>query len=110
MGVRGSTPYQDFVLSCTPNLSGFANPVSSTVAPYLPLPSYSFDNLARSSGQPATAGDLYTSFLASKAHTVRAILSASATMTSIRGLRASMDASQDPGRAPRRVACCTSEL
>jgi tetratricopeptide (TPR) repeat protein len=37
MGVRGSAPYQDFVLSCTPNLSGFANPVSSTVAPYFPI-------------------------------------------------------------------------
>ena len=37
MGVRGSAPYQDCVLDCTSNLSGFADPVSSSVAPYLPF-------------------------------------------------------------------------
>ena len=38
MGVRGPAPYQDRVLEGTLTLSGFADPVSSTVAPYRPLP------------------------------------------------------------------------
>ena len=39
------------------------------------------------------------------AQTIRAILFASATVTSICGLRASICSSQEPGGAPRMQAC-----
>jgi hypothetical protein len=43
--------------------------------------------------------------LTSRAQTIRAILLAGATVTSILGLRASIRASHDPLGAPRRLAC-----
>ena len=50
-----------------------------------------------------TAGARYTSPLASSAQTMRAILLASATRTSIGGLRATMRAIHDPAGAPLRA-------
>ena len=48
--------------------------------------------------------------LTSRAQTMRAILLARATVTSIFGLRASICASHDPSGAPRRLACRTTAL
>src|SRR5215467_9473299 len=45
-----------------------------------------------------------------KAQMMRAVLLASATITSIRGLRASIRASQDPDGAPYLIALRTTEL
>jgi hypothetical protein len=41
---------------------------------------------------------------------IRAILLASATVTSMRGLRASICSSHEPFGAPRLLACCTTAL
>ena len=49
----------------------------------------------------ATAGALYVPPLTSRAQTMRAILLARATVTSMRGLRASIRASHEPAAAPR---------
>src|SRR5262245_57076618 len=58
----------------------------------------------------AATGALYVSRLTSKAHTIRAILLASATVTTMRGLRASICSSQEPLRAPRLLACFSMAL
>src|SRR6185312_3584590 len=55
-------------------------------------------------------GALYVSCLTSSAQTIRAILLASATVTSMRGLRASICSSQEPLGAPRLPACFTTAL
>ena len=41
---------------------------------------------------------------------IRAILLASATVTSMRGLRANICSSHEPFGAPRFLACCTTAL
>ena len=78
---------------------GCPDPVSPTVAPcppsVRPTPS------RPCSAYAATAGARYTPPLTSKAQTMRAILLARATVTSIFGLRASMRASHEPCGAPR---------
>ena len=78
--------------------AGCPDPVSPTVVPYLPLaptPSRS------RSAHAAATGALYTPPLTSKAQTMRAVLLARATATSILGLRASIPASHEPAGAPR---------
>ena len=78
---------------------GCPDPVSPTVAPcppsVRPTPS------RPCSAYAVTAGARYTPPLTSRAQTMRAILLARATVTSIFGLRASMRASHEPCGAPR---------
>src|ERR687897_666073 len=77
----------------------------STVAPFLsfetPTPR---QPRGRGDAYTATTGARYTPPLASKAQTIRAILLASATRTSIAGLRASMRPSHEPAGTPLRAA------
>jgi hypothetical protein len=78
---------------------GCPDPVSPTVAPC--LPSARPTPSRPCSAYAATAGARYTPPLTSRAQTMRAILLARATVTSIVGLRASMRASHESDRAPR---------
>ena len=74
--------------------NGFPDPVSMTVCPY------------PSSGRLPTGMTRFpVVFLVPHQRPGRAILFANATATSIRGLRASIRASHEPGGAPRRTAC-----
>jgi hypothetical protein len=79
--------------------TGSPDPVSPTVAPCppsaRPTPRWPRRIYA------ATAGALYVPPLTSRAQTMRAVLLARATVTSIRGLRASIRASHEPAAAPR---------
>jgi hypothetical protein len=67
-------------------------------------PSYVPGSLHRQLAYAAAVGARQTSFLASNAQAVRAILLASATITSMRGLRASIRASHEPAARSRRLA------
>ena len=60
--------------------------------------------------QAATIGARYLSPLVISAHTTRAVLLASATITSMDGLRASMPASHELGGTPLRLAQRTTPL
>ena len=99
MGVRGPGPYQRRRARSTLLHTGSPDPVSPTVAPCPPSvrPTPSRPRAAYA----ATAGARYTPPLTSRAHTMRAILLARATVTSICGLRASIRASHEPSGAPR---------
>src|SRR3954470_22245399 len=99
MGVRGPGPHQRRVLEVR----------CCTLA--LPIPSrrllrHALLPLALRLGDhggltPPRPGALYVPPLTSRAQTTRAILLARATVTSIRGLRASIRASHEPAAAPR---------
>src|SRR3954453_14770467 len=106
MGVRGSGPgpIQAHALEA---------PVAKLVFPIRSLdraPSLSFDlptprqPRGRDGAYTAATGARYTPPCASKAQTMRAILLASATRTSIGGLRASMRPSQHAAGPPLRPA------
>src|SRR4051794_23400386 len=88
--------------------TGFPDPVSPTVAPCPPSarPTPRWPRRAYA----AMAGALYVPPLTSRAQTTRAILLARATVTSIRGLRASIRASHEPFAAPRWLAQRTTAL
>ena len=81
---------------------GCPDPVSPTVAPYSPSARPTPRRPRRA--HAARAGALYVPPLTSRAQTMRAVLLARATVTSMRGLRASIRASQEPSAAPRRPA------
>ena len=85
---------------------GFPDPVSLTVCPY-PSSVLPTSPTASCSVPPdqAAAGTRYLCFVVITAQTMRAILLARATATSIRGLCASILASQGSGVEPRRSAC-----
>src|SRR4051794_24433448 len=108
MGVRGPGPDQGGVLRGTLLQPGCPDPVSPTVAPCPPSarPTPRWPRRAYA----ATAGTPYVPPLTSRAQTMRAVLLARATVTSIRGLRASIRASQEPSAAPRRPAQRTTAL
>src|SRR3954452_21836272 len=104
MGVRGAGPDQGGVLEVWRTRGkvlqpGCPDPVSPTVAPCSPSarPTPRWPRRAYA----ATAGALYVPPLTSRAQTMRAILLARATVTNIRGLRASIRASHEPAAAPR---------
>src|SRR3954451_23460851 len=113
MGVRGAGPDQGGVLEVwrtrgTVLQPGCPDPVSPTVAPCPPSarPTPRWPRRVYA----ATAGAWYVPPLTSRAQTMRAILLARATVTSIRGLRASIRASHEPAAAPRRQAQRTTAL
>src|SRR3954470_5866359 len=85
--------------------SWFSRSRLSTVAPSLssdlPTPR---QPRGRDGTYTAATGARYTPPLASRAQTIRAILLASATRTSIGGLRASMRPSHEPAGTPLRAA------
>src|SRR3954464_3409969 len=104
MGVRRSGPIQAHALEAL---------VAKLVFPIRSLdraPSLSFDPptprqpRGRDGAYTAATGARYTPPLASSAQTIRAILLASATRTSIGGLRASMRPSHEPAGTPLRAA------
>src|SRR4051812_30427721 len=104
MGVRRSGPIQGHALEA---------PVAKLVFPIRSLdraPSLSFDlptprqPRGRDGTYTAATGARYTPPLANSAQTIRAILLASATRTSIGGLRASMRPSHEPAGTPLRAA------
>src|SRR5215217_5748193 len=77
----------------------------STVAPFLSFdPPTPRQPRGRADAYTAATGARYTPPLASSAQTMRAILLASATRTSIGGLRASMRPSHEPAGTPLRAA------
>ena len=79
--------------------------------PYLPSTDYVSDDLWPALAYAAAAtGALYSSCLMSSAQTMRAVLLASATVTSMRGLRAIICSSHEPAGAPRLLACKTTAL
>ena len=85
--------------------AGFPDPVSLTVFPYPFSDLPTSPTAARPSPlSQAAAGARYVSFLVISAQMMRAILLASATATSIFGLRASIPASQGSFVSPRRTA------
>src|SRR6476659_4659066 len=104
MGVRGSGPHHWNALEALPMRLVLLTPPRRHCAIPVLRPPHTLDSLTpalclrsdgRSSIDPA---------LGDQAHTIRAILLASATMTSIGGLRASMRASQEPAGTPLRLA------
>src|SRR4051794_8759707 len=106
MGVRrsGPGPIQGYALEAL---------VAKLVFPIPSLdraPSLSFDlptprqPRGRDGAYTAATGARYTPPLASSAQTIRAIVLASATRTSIGGLRASMRPSHEPAGTPLRAA------
>src|SRR3954470_13052951 len=104
MGVRRSGPIQAHALAAL---------VAKLVFLIRSLdhaPSLSFDlptprqPRGRGDAYTAATGARYTPPLASSAQTIRAILLASATRTSIGGLRASMRPSHEPAGTPLRAA------
>lgn len=111
MGVRGSDPYQLIALEALCH----SLVCQSGLADRCAIPSFDRLRLRRpltlASAYAATnAGALKSSCLVSKAQTILAILLASATDTSMRGLRANMLSSQEPAGAPNLQACRTIEL
>ena len=94
----------------TMSTSGSSGPVSPTVAPYPPSTDYTCDDLRPARSRPGCDRSSVVFLLCSRAQTIRAILLASATVTSIRGLRASICSSHEPLGAPRLLARCTTAL
>jgi hypothetical protein len=91
MGVRGLHPFSFARLASAQTFPGSSSPVSPTVVPYPPSTAYVPNASDRCLGYAATApGALSSSFSVSNAQTMRAILSPSATETSMRGLHASI--------------------
>src|SRR4051812_31392528 len=85
--------------------SWFSRSRLSTVAPSLSCdPPTPRQPRGRDGAYTAATGARYTPPLASKAQTMRAIVLASATRTSIGGLRASMRPSHEPAGTPLRAA------
>gem|GEM_PF-6176431 len=72
------------------------DPVSPTVAPYLPSTDYGSDDLWYALAYAAAAtGALYSSCFMSSAQMMPVLLLASATVTSMRGFRAIICSSHD---------------
>ena len=92
----------------TPGSSGLVSP---TVAPYPPSTDYTCDDLRSARLTPWLRPEL-CSFPALQVapKMIRAILLASATVTSMRGLRVSICSSHEPFGAPRLRACRTTAL
>src|SRR4051794_35826064 len=85
--------------------SWFSRSGLSTVAPSLSFdPPTPRQPRGRDGAYTAATGARYTPPLASSAQTIRAIVLASATRTSIGGLRASMRPSHEPAGTPLRAA------
>lgn len=102
MEMRGPGPTRSYVLGSADRNTGFPDPVSMTVCPYLTsdllasLRRHPGDRATLSAYAAAAAGSWYTPPRLSSAQMMRAFLLASATATSMRGLRCSMRASQEP--------------
>src|SRR4051812_19711645 len=104
MGVRGSGPNQAHALEALVAKLVFLIP-SLDRAPSLSCdPPTPRQPRGRDGAYTAATGARYTPPLASKAQTIRAIVLASATRTSIGGLRASMRPRHEPARTPLRAA------
>jgi len=89
----------------------FSGPVSPTVAPYPPSTDYTSDDLRPAKITPWLRPALCNSpALQVAPQTIPAILLASATVTSTRGLRANICSSHDPLGAPRLLAWRTTAL
>lgn len=81
----------------------FTDPVSPTVAPYLPSTDYISDDLWSALAYAAAAtGALCSSYFMSRAQMMRVVLLASATVTSIRGFEPS---SAQATNLPAHHAC-----
>src|SRR4051794_18234163 len=104
MGVRGSGPHHWSALEALPVRLVLLTPPHRRCAIPVLRPPYTLDGLAPAPAYAAAAGARYVPPFVSSAQAMRAFLLASATITSIGGLRASMRASQEPAATPLRLA------
>jgi len=111
MGVRRPEPSHNRVFVDAMGVSGSSGPASPTVVPYPRSTERALRRLWPLSASAATTtGALKSSCFISNAQTVRAILLASATVTSMRVFLASMPSSHEPTGAPSLLACSTTAL